>query len=102
MRDSEIGKIKLISMPAGPESDARDSQLQEATKTDWENMDEGYLREQWEEFVDVFGYNAFEDADTWMVEFGFLLDRTNGVSENGHCPNDSIYGGQILIDHHQY
>ena len=55
-------------MPAGPESDARDSQLREATKTDWENMDEGYLREQWEEFVDVFGYNAFEDADDAMEE----------------------------------
>ena len=46
---------------------------------DWTEANEDYLREQWEEFCGVFGYNAFEEADTWWVEWGTLLQRASGT-----------------------
>lgn len=63
---------------------------------DWTESDENYLRESWEELKDVFGYNAFEEADTWWVEWGVMLERMEKKANLG--PVKGVYG-QTVIEH---
>lgn len=95
---SEQQKVDFVALPPGPLRDARDqsmrSQMEEGQK-DWTSSEDGYLRRSWEEFRDAFGYDAYDDADTWWVEWGVLLERMN-------IPNRSnasdIFNGQITVE----
>ena len=78
---SEKEKLEFITMPPGPQRDSRDQYMRAARESgqlDWENSPEQYLREQWEQFKELFGFNAYDDADTWWVEWGVLHDRVKG------------------------
>ena len=63
---------------------------------DWTESDEDYLRESWEELKDVFGYNAFEEADTWWVEWGVMLERMEKKAGVGHVRG---VVGEIVVEH---
>lgn len=80
VRISEVEKMAFLMLPAGPDRDARDASMRaelDRGEYDWTEADEGALRRQWEEFRDDFGYNAYEAADTWWVEWGVLFERVN-------------------------
>lgn len=82
---SEKEKLEFITMPPGPQRDSRDQYMRAARASgqlDWENSPEQYLREQWEQFKELFGFNAYDDADTWWVEWGVLHDRVKGRHED--------------------
>ncbi|KAL5493047.1 hypothetical protein ACEPAI_4495 [Sanghuangporus weigelae] len=95
---SEQQKVDFIALPAGPLSEARDEsmrlQMQEG-QVDWSASEDSFLTRSWEEFRDAFGYDAFDEAETWWVEWGVLLDRING-SDNS--VEDDIFSGQITIE----
>ncbi|KAH8111815.1 FAD/NAD-binding domain-containing protein [Phellopilus nigrolimitatus] len=78
----EEEKIAFSAMPSGPERDERDAHMREVRKDsriEWKTSTDEYLRKRWvEEFEVLYGYNAFEAADTWWVEWGVLLERMDG------------------------
>lgn len=70
------------------------AQMEEGRK-DWTDSEDGYLRRSWEEFRDAFGYDAYDDADTWWVEWGILSERMHGREGNS---NGNIFNGQIVVE----
>ena len=94
-----VEKVEFCTLPPGPKRDARDASMLEAMRRgqqDWTQSDEDYLRGRWEEFKDVFGYNAFEDADTWWVEWGVMLERMERKGTVGPIRGVT---GEIVIEH---
>lgn len=92
-------KVEFCTLPPGPRRDTRDDSMRMAMRRkqqDWTESDENYLRESWEELKDVFGYNAFEEADTWWVEWGVMLERMEKKANLG--PVKGVYG-QTVIEH---
>ena len=73
-----------MCLPAGERQESRDAALSKQssnTNPDEENdVSEDYLREQFEEFVNVFGYDAYDDAENWWIEWGTLLERSMSMS----------------------
>ena len=70
----------MVSIPSGPEQEMRDDAMRkekEYAKEKLENsMDDEYLQTIWEEFQ-VYVYDAFDEVESWWVEWGSLLDRVN-------------------------
>ena len=70
---------------------ARDAGFERARaqqSLDWEDVEEEYLREAWEELKGSFGYDAYDAADDWWVDWGVLRERLESVqidtgSDNG-------------------
>lgn len=90
--------MAFLMLPAGPERDARDASMREELERgelDWTEANEGALRQQWEEFRDDFGYNAYEAADTWWVEWGVLLERVNAAASK---PSISSFMTEVLVE----
>lgn len=75
MTASEVGKAVLMSLPPGPERDARDAGLRASLETGSEKWDEGMLFEQWEQIGREFGYHAREAVEEWWAKWGMLGDR---------------------------
>ena len=61
---------------------------------DWSESEDSFLRTAWEEFRDAFGYDAYDDADTWWVEWGVIFERIQGA---GAC-DKNIFGGQVVVE----
>ena len=62
---------------------ARDAGFERARaqqSLDWEDVEEEYLREAWEELKGSFGYDAYDAADDWWVDWGVLRERLESVS----------------------
>ncbi|KAI5121804.1 hypothetical protein M0805_009796 [Coniferiporia weirii] len=93
---ADLDQAAFITMPPGPERDARDASMRlelEKGQQDWtEAPEEVGLLKQWEEFKEVWGYDAFEDADTWWVEWGTLLERMDALNggENEYVPEEFL------------
>ncbi|EJC99653.1 FAD/NAD-binding domain-containing protein [Fomitiporia mediterranea MF3/22] len=101
VRSSEQQKVAFAAMPPGPLRDARDQEMQFQMRgghMDWADSEESYLRKSWEEFRDVFGYDAFDDADTWWVEWGVLFERVNTRKQL----NGDLFNGQVIVEHSRY
>ena len=79
---AEHQKVVFVALPQGPSSEERDrsmrAQMKEGAK-DWSGCEDGFLRNAWEEFRDAFAYDAYDDADTWWVEWGVLFERVQGA-----------------------
>ncbi|TFK50464.1 FAD/NAD(P)-binding domain-containing protein [Heliocybe sulcata] len=78
VQTSESRKRAFTSFPRGLEQETRDRGLREAmrqAKLDWEEADEDYLREEWREYVDLFGYDAREAVEDWWTKWGPLVRR---------------------------
>ena len=96
VRLSEQEKVNFSAMPPGPQRDMRDmymrSQMQ-LRQSNWIDCSESYLRKSWEEFRDLFGYDAFDDADTWWVEWGALYEH----AKSKETPYEGIFDGQVTV-----
>ena len=85
--------VAFVPDPPGPQRDARDEFMRKARnsgKLDWSDSPETYLRKQWEELGEVFGYNAYEEADTWWVEWGILHQRLKGKESTLFIPSQVV------------
>lgn len=80
IQQQELHKLAVVSIPSGPEQEARDDAMRkekEYAKEKLENsLDDEYLQTIWEEFQ-VYVYDAFDEVESWWVEWGSLLDRVN-------------------------
>lgn len=79
MKVVEYCSIVFLSLPPGPERETREAGMRAGLNRhdlDWID-NEGIVREQWEEYAGNFGYDAFEEADTWWVEWGALLEHAD-------------------------
>ena len=47
----------------------------------WGDIEEEYLRGRWEGFKSAFGYDAYDSADDWWVDWGVLRARMNAVAD---------------------
>jgi len=81
--DSEYEKIHFSILEVGdPIRAQRDAGLKasrEMNALDWEDVSEEYLKAQWEEFKGSFGYEAYDAADGWWVDWGSLRERIRVV-----------------------
>lgn len=94
IQKSEKSKLYFNLLPPGPEQHARDAALSQAAENaakDWENMPEDMVSREWEEFRDLFGYDAQDAADNWWVHWGVLRERAaerHGVG--GYVPEVQV------------
>lgn len=85
---SEIGKLDQVTFLDGSELQAiRDKGLRAALSQAvlaWDQADEEMLREQWEEHIHMFDYDADEVAEDWWIKWGNLMDvgRQNRQEES--------------------
>lgn len=89
MRTTEAGKTELVTLPKGQLQDNRNEGLRMAggaDALDWEDVSEDYLRRQWEEFRNNFAYDAYDEADTWWVEWGYLNEHASVAKEDTRQP----------------
>ncbi|KAH7922548.1 FAD/NAD(P)-binding domain-containing protein [Leucogyrophana mollusca] len=88
-QSSERQKRDFICLPHGPEQRARDEGLREARSRallDWDEADEEFLRDTWEEYIDLFAFDAREAVEDWWTKWGNAMRTRNGEakSEAGH------------------
>ncbi|KAL1945044.1 hypothetical protein VTO73DRAFT_2671 [Trametes versicolor] len=63
---ADIANAQMVSMPDGPNADARDEDMRRR-KDEW---DEGTLKAQFEEIAEIFLYDAGDAAEEWWVNWG--------------------------------
>ncbi|KAI0092755.1 hypothetical protein BDY19DRAFT_925962 [Irpex rosettiformis] len=68
--EREISNTKMVTLHPGPEKDTRDASFRQ-TRDKW---DEGLLKAEFEGLFDLFGYDAYDAAEQWWVDWG----RYNG------------------------
>jgi salicylate hydroxylase len=61
-----------VTLPPGEDRDLRDETMGLSMRAVNARWDDTMLREQWDEFGDVFGYNAMEAAEDWWIKWGSL------------------------------
>lgn len=84
-QQSDAELVTFSTLPPGPARDERDAgfALSSANATlDWEDAGEEMLRGAWDEFRGSFGYEAYDAADDWWVDWGVLAQRTTAVRGN--------------------
>ncbi|TFK48474.1 FAD/NAD(P)-binding domain-containing protein [Heliocybe sulcata] len=77
---SEHHRLDFLSLPVGPEQQARDDGLRallSLAQLDWDNADEDYLRETWEDYIAMFNYDAREVVDDWWTKWGPVMRRAS-------------------------
>ncbi|KAG1893479.1 uncharacterized protein F5891DRAFT_1196327 [Suillus fuscotomentosus] len=77
---SELRKRDFVCLPIGPEQQARDDGLRDARARallDWDDAEEEFLRDTWEEYIDLFAFDAREAVEDWWTKWGRLY-RTRG------------------------
>ena len=72
----------MMSLPPGAEADARDAQMGQTL--DDSDMDEGALKAQFEEFAEVFLYDAGDAAEEWWINWGRYAQEAKGGEEVKH------------------
>ncbi len=61
--EREISNTEMVTMPPGPERDARDASFKQ-TRDKW---DEGLLKAEFEGLFDLFGYDAYDAAEVCVL-----------------------------------
>ncbi|KAG1874991.1 hypothetical protein F4604DRAFT_1880826 [Suillus subluteus] len=77
---SELRKRDFICLPLGPDQQLRDDGLRDARARallDWDDAEEEFLRDTWEEYIDLF---AFDAQKRWRIggQNGGRLYRARG------------------------
>lgn len=75
---SELRKRDFVCLPLGPEQQARDDGLRDTSMRallDWDEAEEEYLRETWEEYIDLFAFDAREAVEDWWTKWGPAILR---------------------------
>ncbi|KAI0730570.1 FAD/NAD(P)-binding domain-containing protein [Earliella scabrosa] len=70
---ADVRNTMMMSLPPGAEADARDAQMGQTL--DDSDMDEGALKAQFEEFAEVFLYDAGDAAEEWWINWGRFHDN---------------------------
>lgn len=81
-QQSDAELVAFSTLPPGLARDERDAgfALSSANATlDWEDAGEDILRGAWDEFRGSFGYEAYDAADDWWIDWGVLAHRTTAV-----------------------
>ncbi|KAG1764275.1 hypothetical protein EV702DRAFT_1182618 [Suillus placidus] len=76
---SELRKRNFICLPLGPEQQARDDGLRDArvrALLDWDEAEEEFLRDTWEEYIDLFAFDAREAVEDWWTKWGPAISRS--------------------------
>jgi salicylate hydroxylase len=76
---SELRKRDFVCLPLGPDQRARDDGLRAASLRallDWDDAEEEYLRETWEEYIDLFAFDAREAVEDWWTKWGSAILRS--------------------------
>jgi salicylate hydroxylase len=76
---SELRKRDFVCLPRGHEQQARDDGLRAASMRallDWDEAEEEYLRETWEEYIDLFAFDAREAVEDWWTKWGSAILRS--------------------------
>ena len=71
---ADIGTAKTMSLPPGPEADARDANMRQTLNV----MGEGTLKAQFEEFAEIFCYDAGDAAEEWWINWGRFHENAYG------------------------
>jgi len=90
----ERDKREFTCMPLGPRQIARDAALREDKRkapVAWNSGDDQYLRSRWEEYINIYDYNANEAADDWWTKWGTLVERAASMT-------DSSNGKRLEVD----
>ena len=66
-----------MSLPPGPEADARNANMRQTLN----DMDEGTLKAQFEEFAEIFCYDAGDAAEEWWINWGRFHDHASGKED---------------------
>ncbi|KAH8110332.1 FAD/NAD-binding domain-containing protein [Phellopilus nigrolimitatus] len=75
---SEADYVAFSVLDVGPSREARDEGfrvLRAQQSLDWKSTEEEVLRGRWEEYRGSFGYEAYDAADDWWVDWGVLQER---------------------------
>lgn len=59
---------------------------------DWKNVPESYLQGAWEEFKGSFGYEAYDAADDWWVDWGMVRVRLAAAAAVGGVSQIALTG----------
>ena len=73
---------KVLALPPGPETEARDANLRPTV----DDMDEGDLKAQFEEIAQIFLYDAGDEAEEWWINWGRFYDRTREREQDPEEP----------------
>jgi salicylate hydroxylase len=68
---TELARVRMVSLPPGPERDARDATLR-ADRDRRQEPSEDELRERWEELGIIYTHDATEAAEDWWAKWGRL------------------------------
>ena len=82
----------FCTLPPGPARDKRNEGFRqsEANKSlDWVEESEETLRAAWEEFRGSFGYEAYDAADDWWVDWGVTIQRLSAASNTTMSPTST-------------
>ncbi|KAL5498513.1 hypothetical protein ACEPAH_1866 [Sanghuangporus vaninii] len=80
---TDVELLTFSSLPPGPARDERNEGFKKTSQNqalDWENVDEDVLRSAWEEFRSSFGYEAYDAADDWWIDWGVLVLRLGAAA----------------------
>lgn len=75
---TDVELLSFSTLPPGPARDERNEGFRKTSQSqvlDWVNVDEDVLRTAWEEFRSSFGYEAYDAADDWWIDWGVLVQR---------------------------
>ncbi|KAH7915576.1 hypothetical protein BJ138DRAFT_1077267 [Hygrophoropsis aurantiaca] len=84
-QSSERQKRDFICLPHGPEQRARDDGLRGARERallDWDDADDEFLRDTWEEYIELFAFDAKEAVEDWWTKWGPAV-RARGANGAG-------------------
>ncbi|KAI5121809.1 hypothetical protein M0805_009801 [Coniferiporia weirii] len=81
---SEFANVDISTLPPDdprfPIRMAGFAASREVKALDWENLGDPYLQGVWEQFKSLFGYEAYDAADDWWVDWGVMQERMAAVS----------------------
>ena len=100
---SDKHKLDQVSLPNGPEQEARDStyRMMKEFGQEGEGLSDEILQTIWEEYQ-MYYYDPCEEVDNWRAEWGSLLQRSlAGSVEETFIPEDTSapYCNQIRVEH---
>jgi salicylate hydroxylase len=79
VKHSELSNVTLLTLS----EDSEEWKLREAAFVasrekevlDWDDIEDPYLQQAWEEVKIIFGYEAYDAADDWWIDWGIMQQR---------------------------
>lgn len=90
VKQEDITNAQLVSLPYGPDRDARNANMAPPSRTD--DWDEGILKRELDVFAEIFCYEAADAAEEWWVDWGRFSQRASGTQQQNY-PDDHADAG---------